>query len=129
MCLPIPPQRHIKLDRALSVLLGSPTNVLGFKKPSSLVDPGHSLGSLLPPPAAGVSVIVAHFSSPVKVWKGVVFGSALKILLTFSGFLSKNAVSWNVFFIGFGKFQKTGCKLDENDVIYYKCYNAKKCTC
>ena len=33
-------------------LLRCPTNVLGFEKPSSLVDRSHSLGSLLPPQAA-----------------------------------------------------------------------------
>ena len=35
-----------------AVLLRCPTNVLGFQKPSSLVDRGHSLRSLLPPLAA-----------------------------------------------------------------------------
>ena len=33
-----------------------PTNVLGFQKPSSLVDRGHSFESLLPPPAALLSL-------------------------------------------------------------------------
>jgi len=34
------------------ILLRCPTNVLGFKKPSSLVDRCHSLASLHLPPAA-----------------------------------------------------------------------------
>ena len=54
--LPIPPHPHvIKLYAIRPVTV--PHIFLGFEKPSSAIDHGHSLGSLHPPPAALPSLL------------------------------------------------------------------------